>query len=289
MNDDLIKPDANKPVVPDMDNDIPSISPEDDSLSPQETGLPKSSLPGSGGADTPSPAAEPPKAAVVPQAADTSARPTTSVPPASPISPALPSQTPLSSADTPLQSLTNQHETGRKSWARMLLIVLVGLLLLASAGYALYKVGNSRGYKNGQKAMSAEMSAQTIKIPQNATMVAQCAVGEGTQYVLPSDIPQGPIYNVWNNKVTGIEFMLAQSKIAANKTLDLALKSQKYDHIDVMYEAAGHAGFTEPHYHIVLSMIPFSDEQKITCSSNSSSSSDSSSSHDSHDMSSMGM
>ncbi|MGF7229277.1 MAG: hypothetical protein ACQR33_04820 [Candidatus Saccharibacteria bacterium] len=149
-------------------------------------------------------------------------------------------------------------------------VVIGGLIIAAGLVYGAYHVGNSRGYKSGKTAQTVSMTAAELKVPEHATMVAQCAEGEGTQYVLPSNIPQGPIYNVWNNKVTGIEFMLGQSKIASSKTLDLALMNQKYDHIDVMYEAAGHAGFTEPHYHVVLSMIPYAQEQKITCSGSSS-------------------
>lgn len=252
MNEDLIKPDTNKPVVPDMDSDTPSITPEiEDIPVPKPPELTKEVAPPLAS----SPSSDP----VQPTMSEAPKPPTSAVAPKSP-----------------------------KPWLRIVLIVVVVLLLVTTIVYAAFAVGFSRGHTAGRKDQVAASEATALKIPEHATMVAQCAVGEGTQYVLPSDIPQGPIYNIWNSKVTGIEFMLAESKIAANKTLDLALKNQKYDHIDVMYEAAGHAGFTEPHYHIVLSMIPYADEQKITCDSNNSSSSGTSS-HDSHDMSSMGM
>jgi hypothetical protein len=267
MNDDLIKPDTNKPVVPDMDSDTPSITSEVEDIPTSGSSLPTT--------EVPQPA---------PLSSAESPQPMLPEPPAPPIAPSTPAEPLLTAVASTLPSADSTEEKPHKPWMRIILIIVVALLLVAGIVYAAYKVGNSRGYKNGQTAMSTEMSAATIKVPEHATMVAQCAVGEGTQYVLPSDIPQGPIYNVWNSKVTGIEFMLAESKIAANKTLDLALKNQKYDHIDVMYEAAGHAGFTEPHYHIVLSMISYADEQKITCDSSTSDSS-----HDSHDMSSMDM
>lgn len=271
MNDDLIKPDTNKPVVPDMDSGTPSITSEVDDIP-----APKSLAPSMETVQPPlPPSAEPlePATASAPN------------PPVSPL-PAEPLLAPVASAPEPPADA--QPPKAHKSWLRVVLIVIVALLLAAGIVYTAFAVGFSRGHTAGRKDQAAASEAVAIKVPEHATMVAQCAVGEGTQYVLPSDIPQGPIYNVWNSKVTGIEFMLAESKIAANKTLDLALKNQKYDHIDVMYEAAGHAGFTEPHYHIVLSMIPYADEQKITCDSSSSGSSDSSS-HDSHDMSSMDM
>lgn len=159
-----------------------------------------------------------------------------------------------------------------KMWAKLLVAIIVVLLLLGAVAYGAYRWGNSRGYTNGKKAGTTAANATTkITVPTNATMVAQCTEGEGTQYIAPSNIPQGPIYNVWKNKVTGIEYMLGASEIAAGKTQALAMMNQKYDHIDVMYEAAGHAGFTEPHYHIILSFISYAEEQKITCGGSSSS------------------
>ncbi len=265
MNDDLIKPDSNKPVVPDMDSDIPSITPENiDSKAPLADTL-----------DTPQ-APESIESPTSQTTMEAKVEPSSPVPPA-PILPPAPAE-PLLPAET--HAPVPPKESRIRKPLMVMIAVVLAIMVLAAAAFATYKIGNSRGYKNGKSDQAAATAMTALKIPQNATMVAQCAVGEGTQYVLPSNIPEGPIYNVWNNKVTGIEYMLAQSNIANNKTLDLALHGQKYDHIDVMYEAAGHAGFSEPHYHIVLSMISYADEQKITCSSGSSSS---------HNMSSMDM
>ena len=159
-----------------------------------------------------------------------------------------------------------------KKWLKLIVASLILLLVLAAIAYGAYRWGNSRGYTNGKKAGENAMNmAAKVSVPSNATMISQCTEGEGTQYVVPSNIPQGPIYNVWKNKVTGLEYMLAASDIAKGKTDDLAMMNQKYDHIDVMYEAAGHAGFTEPHYHIILSFLSYADEQKIKCGSSSSS------------------
>lgn len=174
------------------------------------------------------------------------------------------------SPDVPTSIAPASAPQKRSMWLMAVIIIVVGLAIAVGLAYVAYHIGNSRGYKNGKSAQTTSTSQAMLKVPDHATMVAQCTPGEGTQYVLPSNIPQGPIYNVWNNKVTGIEFMLGQSEITNSKTFNLSLMSQKYDHIDVMYEAAGHAGFTEPHYHIILSMIPYSQEQKITCGSSSS-------------------
>jgi hypothetical protein len=172
------------------------------------------------------------------------------------------SEEPKMSPSLHVSPTTNQSEVARPSVVSDYVAVVD----------AVYRFGNNRGYASGKSAQAMASMAGGLKVPSDATMIAQCATGEGTQYVLPKNIPQGPIYNVWNNKVTGVEYMLGESEIANLKTQDLTMMGQKYDHIDVMYEPVGHAGFTEPHYHVILSFIPYSEEQKITCGSSSSSS-----------------
>ena len=177
------------------------------------------------------------------------------------------SSEPTAAIDSQPHAAPAPSRTGRKfpqmAMGIFALIVLVGL------AFGAYHFGNSHGYKNGKSAQFTAVTAAALKVPANATMIAQCTPGEGTQYVLPANIPQGPIYNVWNGKVTGLEYMLGAGEIANMKTQNLSLMSQQYNHIDVMYEAAGHAGFTEPHYHVILSLVPYSEEQKITCGGSS--------------------
>jgi hypothetical protein len=154
---------------------------------------------------------------------------------------------------------------------RYVLSTVVGLIVVGILSLAAYLYGNNHGYTNGKNDQVAASMAAELKVPTNATMISQCTAGEGTQYVQPSNIPQGPIYNVWQGKVTGIEYMVAQSNIASAKAQNLTLMGQQFNHTDIMYEAAGHAGFTEPHYHLIFSLISYADEQKITCSGSSSS------------------
>ncbi len=157
-------------------------------------------------------------------------------------------------------------------------IVIVVLAILAGGAFALYKFAHNRGYDQGKKdGQSPASAAADIKVPANATIISQCTEGEGTQYVLPSDIPHGPIYNMWHDKVTGIEYMVGQDELMKAAAIDLSLYGGKMNHLDIMYEEAGHAGFTEPHYHLIVSLISYADEKKITCGNGSSS--DSSMSH----------
>jgi len=155
-------------------------------------------------------------------------------------------------------------------WVRAALISLIALIGLAAVGVGAYQYGHTMGYKSGKKAVPQMSSTETpLKVPDDATVVAQCTPGEGKQYIAPKDIPNGPIYNVWNNKVIGLEYMLPESDIAAGKGLNLAAMSATYDHTDVMYEAKGHAGLKEPHYHVVLSTLTYAQEKSITCGGSS--------------------
>jgi hypothetical protein len=192
--------------------------------------------------------------------------------PNSAITPVIPSSEPMTSPAAPLAGRPIQSFRSKYKLLLLGSFVVIALAVLIALVYAVYRFGNNRGYASGKSAQAMASMAGGLKVPSDATMIAQCATGEGTQYVLPKNIPQGPIYNVWNNKVTGVEYMLGESEIANLRTQDLTMMGQKYDHIDVMYEPVGHAGFTEPHYHVILSFIPYSEEQKITCGSSSSSS-----------------
>jgi hypothetical protein len=109
--------------------------------------------------------------------------------------------------------------------------------------------------------------AKKLEIPRDATAIADCAVGRGKQYVLPKDIPTGPVYNVWNNEVIGLEFMVGRDELLTqNKSfVDLPLGGAIYDHINIGLLSQGHSGFTQPHYHVDLFTISNEEAQKITC------------------------
>ena len=148
---------------------------------------------------------------------------------------------------TPAESVPPQRRSVSKS-----LLVLLALALVALAGFGGYSYGMSR-------------------VPQGASVIAQCAKGRGTQYVLPKDITPhpyvGPVYNVYQGKVIGLEFMIGKDDLEKNNLdfLNLALSGVKYDHINVGLLSKGHAGYTIPHYHVDVMMVPTSVTDQITC------------------------
>lgn len=181
---------------------------------------------------------------------------------------------PVPTAATPSPMTSDMH---KKSPMLMWLVFIVALIIVAAvAALAAYRWGHNRGYTSGkaagQAAMMQQSEASAIAVPSSATIVSSCTPGEGIQYAIPKDLPGGPFYNVWQNKVVGMEYMVGQTTLSKNPINNLQTHGVSVNHIDVMYEAAGHAGFSEPHYHINLSMLSYADEAKITCGASSGSS-----------------
>lgn len=144
---------------------------------------------------------------------------------------------------------------------------VLGLLMVVAACFGGYSVG-----KHSVKPpviMASAPAAMTL--PAGATVTEQCEPGLGTQYILPKDIPNGPVYNVYQGKLIGIEYMadLASMEKLNTTMNNLPLYAQKYDHINIM-SMAPHGGFPTPHYQVDVMMVPQSVSDKITCGGSSS-------------------
>lgn len=141
-------------------------------------------------------------------------------------------------------------------------MLLVGLL----AGFGLGHYAIKPAAKVAPNSPATQATA-SLELPKNATAIAECAVGRGKQYALPKDIPTGPVYNVWNNKVIGIEFMVGRDELLSqNKTLvNLPLHGVAYDHVNIGLLSQGHAGYPEPHYHVDVFTVSNTEASKITC------------------------
>lgn len=175
---------------------------------------------------------------------------------------------PVSGQSSPDAKSNNPKYAVLKTLALALGIVMIVIAIFA-AGYliALSSFKTAKVTLTPSTSMKLGMTA----IPQGATIISQCEPGLGTQYVLPKNIPMGPVYNVYKGQLIGIEFMVSKTDLATlNKSYaNLPLFGYKYDHIDISSMAA-HAGFPVPHYQVDVMMAPSSITSKITCGSNSS-------------------
>lgn len=162
----------------------------------------------------------------------------------------------------PPRSVTQNNRSPNKTF----LYLFGALIILALVVLGAYSEGYDRGKSQKKQVSAAQASAETLKVPAGATIIAQCAKGRGTQYVLPKDIPHGPVYNVYQGKVIGLEYMIGKDDLADNKSfLSLPLFNTNYDHIDVGLLSQGHAGYPEPHYHVDLYNVTPAQSAAITC------------------------
>jgi len=77
--------------------------------------------------------------------------------------------------------------------------------------------------------------------------------GLGTLYVDPATLPAGPFlaYDHQGDLVSSI-YMIPLKDMNAQKAFsDLKAAHERVDHLDVVFNP-GHAGMTEPHYHVIL-------------------------------------
>jgi hypothetical protein len=137
------------------------------------------------------------------------------------------------------------------------------IMTLVLVGIFAYWFGLSQGRAHAASASGAEAP---IKVPEGATIISQCAVGRGTQYVLPSNIPHGPVFNVYKGNVIGVEYMIGSDDLASSTSFfNLPLFGKKYDHIDVGLVSNGHAGYPQRHYHVDMYQISRAESAAITC------------------------
>ncbi len=156
----------------------------------------------------------------------------------------------------------------RRQWLRMRNIFIAAVVLVVClTNYGSYLYGYHRGSAKVNSAVaSADATAANLQVPKGATIIEQCAVGRGTQYVLPSNIPHGPVFNVHNGKVIGLEYMIGKDDLASNKSFyDLPLYGKKYNHLNIGLLSEGHSGYSAPHYHVDLYTISRAASEAITC------------------------
>lgn len=194
---------------------------------------------------------------------NSNSQPTTITPSTSTVPPVDSAPPSVSSPTPPPAPTPKQHGKNR------VLLIVALLILVAGVSVGSYLLGSNKNNasKNATNTNKVEVVEKELTVPQGATVIAQCAKGRGTQYALPKDIPLGPVYNVYEGKVIGIEFMVGKDDLvgAAKNYLNLPLSGAKYDHVNIGLLSQGHAGFTSPHYHVDIMMVPKTTTDKITC------------------------
>lgn len=152
----------------------------------------------------------------------------------------------------------------KKSMLPKLILFVVVLLLIAGAAAGAYLFG-----KHQNKPAPTAAAEADIIVPDGATVAEECIDGLGKQYALPKDIPYGPIYNVNNGKVIGVEYMVGGDEFTKDpaKFTNLQGFNHKFDHVNLDYLPNGHAGLIGTHFHIDLFTISKEAASQIKCAS----------------------
>lgn len=176
--------------------------------------------------------------------------------------------TPGSTVSTPADSGTSKH--GRGWIIPAVTVGLITLLLGFGGGWVSSEMTSftvvSERPQNQQTDESSTSETPQLEVPEQAEVIIECSEGRGKQYVLPENIPFGPVYNVWEGEITSVEYMLGKEEFLGNKDyINVDLMNANYDHMNIGLLSQGHAGYPEPHYHIDLFTISHEESQQITC------------------------
>ncbi len=172
---------------------------------------------------------------------------------------------PPTTPDSPAPADNTAPPRRRSIWLKIELAV-AAVVVLGLTGAGSYWLGYRDGRATSTARPMAVAANAPLQVPQGATIISQCSVGRGTQYVLPSDIPHGPVFNVYKGKVIGLEYMIGINDIQDGKSyINLPLYGRSYDHIDVGLLSQGHAGYPAPHYHVDIYNITHAQSAAITC------------------------
>jgi hypothetical protein len=148
---------------------------------------------------------------------------------------------------------------------RLIAIVLLIVILFAGATTTAFYIGKHK------RIVVTVVPSQPINLPPSAIVAAACVPGRGKQYIIPKDIPQGPIYDVENGKVIAIEYLidLQQLEISSNSdafssTLLTLVKNYQVDHLEIL-PVAQQTETTDDLVHIIMFVVSKSVANSITC------------------------
>lgn len=186
------------------------------------------------------------------------------MPPQQPNPPLVARQSPLSGPPPPPQNPPAEpvqktvHESRLSPYLLALAVFIIGLALGALL-FAYYP-------KLMNKNEAPASLDNGITLPKDAAKVQDCVDNKGQLFAKPGDIPLGPVYMVYENKVIGLEYELNRDELLKGKVYDgLAALNIHVDHINTALLRSGEAGLPGSHAYIDFYLVDVKTEQKIKC------------------------
>lgn len=170
---------------------------------------------------------------------------------------------PVSNTNTLIDS---SHSPGAEKKPKMvtrLIKVMSSILILGIAIGGSYLFGRSH-----EKIVIKEPEIKPINLPPQAVVLNECAPGRGKQYILPKDIPVGPIYSVVNSKVIAIEYSLDLVKLldgsdVFSDTILSLVNEYPTNHLSIIPDNPNPALLER--VQLIMFVVPKEEANKITC------------------------
>lgn len=156
----------------------------------------------------------------------------------------------------------------------MIIFVLLGIIVIGGVAALAYSSGKSQS-----KTVYQTPTPQPINLPLDAKVISECETGRGKQYIETKNIPAGPIYDVVNNKVIAIEYLMGIKALFGDSdkfssTILSLSKNYPVDHFAVV-PVAPKRDDTDQYMHLIMFVVPKNEASAIKCSATSSSTSQS--------------
>lgn len=166
-----------------------------------------------------------------------------------------PSEPPAKASDKPAKS--------GNSLLKIMVIFFVVLILLGATSVVSYAIGKRH------HPATVVGAPKPINLPSEAIVTADCVIGRGKQYIIPKNIPVGPIYDVENSKVIAIEYVLGLRAVATNSdqfsdTLLRLTRDYPVDHFSIVPEQPK-PGDTDQFIHLIMFIVSKDEANRITC------------------------
>lgn len=154
---------------------------------------------------------------------------------------------------------------------RKLFLIVIIFVLLVAASATSYIFG-----KRNERIVYRPPEQPLISLPPEATIMNECVKGAGKQYVIPKDLPTGPIYDVHNGKVIAVEYnykavtLLAEPTKLSDTIMPLT-KNYKIDHFTTSVAETKKSSLTLSEVqnlpiHVIFYVVPQAEADSITCS-----------------------
>ncbi len=160
----------------------------------------------------------------------------------------------------------SSHEPShtKKSSIKNILLFILVVVLFGASSYGAYYFG-----KKTKKEVAVVATPQPIDLPAEAIVTTECAPGRGKQYIIPKDIPVGPVYDVRNSEVIAIEYVIGVKDLILNSdnfssTLLLLTKNYPVDHFSIIPQQPK-AGDTDQFINLIMYVVSKAEAAKITC------------------------